>query len=252
MNWDFFFDNWGVKTVTANDIAKLAYVPNAEQRQALNAAGFLPAPDSNLPQLISVNVLLEPGIDSVMTSYYLARRSEKAGRAPEARLGRALTGKWLKPGDTLLLANIGRCVYALRTGSLPADNSSAERLASSLPDHVIHTRAAAASGPAPRRIASRTEFLRNPYVVAAALLRARGGCEMPACTRELFTRPDGTPYLEVHHLVPLASDGPDTLSNVAALCPSCHREVHHGAHGARQTAAVLAHVTAVTAAGGQP
>lgn len=47
-NWDFFFDNWGVKTVTANDIAKLAYVPNAEQRQALNAAGFLPAPDSNL------------------------------------------------------------------------------------------------------------------------------------------------------------------------------------------------------------
>jgi len=154
-----------------------------------------------------------------MASYYLARRSEKAGRTPEARLGRALTGKWLKPGDTLLLANIGRCVYALRTGSLPADNSSAERLASALLDHVIRTRAAAASGPAPRRIASRMEFLRNPYVVAAALLRARGGCEMPACTRELFTRPDGTTYLEVHHLVPLASDGPDTLSNVAALCP---------------------------------
>jgi len=106
---------------------------------------------------------------------------------------------------------------------------------------TLSVRAAAAPGSVPLRIASRAEFLRNPYVVATALLREWGGCEMPACTRELFSRPDGTPYLEVYRLVPLASDGPNTLSNVAALCSSCHREMHHGAHGARQTAAVLAY-----------
>lgn len=60
------------------------------------------------------------------------------------------------------------------------------------------------------------------------MLRANGyceGCENPAP----FIRPsDGTPYLEVHHIVPLAEDGEDTVENAIALCPNCHREVHFG------------------------
>jgi 5-methylcytosine-specific restriction protein A len=26
----------------------------------------------------------------------------------------------------------------------------------------------------------------------------------------------------------LSEDGPDTPDNVAAVCPNCHRELHHG------------------------
>jgi 5-methylcytosine-specific restriction protein A len=39
---------------------------------------------------------------------------------------------------------------------------------------------------------------------------------------------NGKVYLETHHVIPLAEDGPDTESNVATLCPNHHREAHHG------------------------
>ena len=34
------------------------------------------------------------------------------------------------------------------------------------------------------------------------------------------------PYLEVHHIKWLAKNGTDTLDNVVALCPTCHRKMH--------------------------
>ncbi|WP_223165119.1 HNH endonuclease [Massilia frigida] len=48
------------------------------------------------------------------------------------------------------------------------------------------------------------------------------GCDLPAP----FTGTDGFPYLEVHHIMPLASHGSDKPSNTAALCPNCHRRCH--------------------------
>lgn len=73
-----------------------------------------------------------------------------------------------------------------------------------------------------------TVFVRNPDVVAEALVRAGGKCE--ACNEDApFLRArDGTPYLEVHHKVPLAAGGDDTLENAEALCPNCHRRAHYG------------------------
>jgi 5-methylcytosine-specific restriction protein A len=60
-----------------------------------------------------------------------------------------------------------------------------------------------------------------------ARLRASGTCE--GCgVQAPFLSEDGSPFLEVHHLVRLADDGPDTPENVAALCPNCHRRVHYG------------------------
>ncbi|MBI5908921.1 MAG: HNH endonuclease [Betaproteobacteria bacterium] len=40
--------------------------------------------------------------------------------------------------------------------------------------------------------------------------------------------PDGRTYIETHHVIPLAENGPDSVSNVVALCPNHHRETHHG------------------------
>lgn len=71
-------------------------------------------------------------------------------------------------------------------------------------------------------------FIRNPYVVAATLVRAQGVCE--ECKHKApFNRvSDGTPYLEVHHIQPLANGGEDTIQNTMALCPNCHRKRHFG------------------------
>lgn len=82
---------------------------------------------------------------------------------------------------------------------------------------------------APRRIqAATTVFERNPYVVAEALARAKGVCEGCRTQAPFTRRSDGSPYLEVHHIVPLAQKGLDTVANTVALCPNCHRERHYG------------------------
>lgn len=79
-----------------------------------------------------------------------------------------------------------------------------------------------------KRSASVTQHNRSAAVAAWVLNNANGVCEccdLPAP----FIKPDGTAYLEVHHLKRLADSGSDTPANAAALCPNCHREFHHGA-----------------------
>ncbi len=84
--------------------------------------------------------------------------------------------------------------------------------------------------PTPRRIASAPSTLvqRDPAVVAWVLRQANGKCE--CCSMDApFLTASGKPYLEVHHLHTLANGGPDTVDNTVALCPNCHRAVHHSA-----------------------
>ncbi|WJV24496.1 MULTISPECIES: HNH endonuclease [Pseudomonas] len=73
------------------------------------------------------------------------------------------------------------------------------------------------------------QFNRNPWVVAEVLERAQGICESCKEPAPFMRRTDGSPYLEVHHLVQLAHDGDDVVENSVALCPNCHRQKHHGA-----------------------
>ncbi|MDQ1924222.1 HNH endonuclease [Massilia pseudoviolaceinigra] len=79
---------------------------------------------------------------------------------------------------------------------------------------------------APAQVMTHTlRYVRDPAVKAWVLKLAGGiceGCDMPAP----FTGTDGFPYLEVHHVMPLASHGSDKPSNTAALCPNCHRRCH--------------------------
>lgn len=69
---------------------------------------------------------------------------------------------------------------------------------------------------------------RDPDVIAEALERAAGRCEWCEELAPFLRRSDNTPFLEVHHLQPLAEDGQDTLKNARALCPNCHRKAHFG------------------------
>ncbi len=80
----------------------------------------------------------------------------------------------------------------------------------------------------PKQITATTrQFLRSVDVKEWILHEAKGECE--GCgTSAPFRREDGTPYLEIHHLKPLAAGGADVVENTVALCPNCHREMHYG------------------------
>jgi 5-methylcytosine-specific restriction protein A len=79
---------------------------------------------------------------------------------------------------------------------------------------------------APRKI-----YQRSRKVAHYVLMRAEGECE--SCERPApFMKKDGTPYLEPHHVNRLSDGGLDHPRYVGAVCPSCHREIHSGVHGA--------------------
>jgi hypothetical protein len=85
----------------------------------------------------------------------------------------------------------------------------------------------AAGAPAKRVQVTTTAFARSPIVVAATLKRADGFCEKCGDAAPFASRATGEPYLEVHHIKRLADSGDDHPSNAIALCPNCHRELHH-------------------------
>lgn len=78
------------------------------------------------------------------------------------------------------------------------------------------------------RLVSVMDFDRNPDVVAEVLTQALGKCQECGAPAPFARKSDGSPYLEVHHKIPLSFGGEDTVANAIALCPNCHREAHYG------------------------
>ena len=68
-------------------------------------------------------------------------------------------------------------------------------------------------------------YERDEKVVQYALRRAKGFCQLCDLPAP-FLKKDGTPFLEVHHIEYLSNGGDDTIENVAAICPNCHRKMH--------------------------
>lgn len=70
------------------------------------------------------------------------------------------------------------------------------------------------------------QFARNEYIREYAKIRANGFCELceaPAPFQDIY----GKPFLETHHVVFLSKGGEDSIDNVVALCPNCHRKIHN-------------------------
>jgi len=100
------------------------------------------------------------------------------------------------------------------------------KYARQLSDEELRKRASRGELRPGRRDVISIQYDRSPWVVEYVKRRAGGFCE--ACgSASPFEMSDGTPYLEVHHIKPLARDGSDTIDNAAALCPNCHRRCHH-------------------------
>jgi 5-methylcytosine-specific restriction endonuclease McrA len=77
-----------------------------------------------------------------------------------------------------------------------------------------------------RRSVSSISYSRDPRIRDEVVRRAGGRCEL--CRTVGFVCADGTHYLEAHHIIALANEGADRLTNVIALCPEHHREAHFG------------------------
>ena len=65
----------------------------------------------------------------------------------------------------------------------------------------------------------------NTKLAASTLVKQalKRGDRMPD-----FELPDGSLYVEAHHVLALSARGPDTIANVIALCAKHHREAHYG------------------------
>lgn len=110
------------------------------------------------------------------------------------------------------------------------DPSNDQNLANSIPLAELRKRAYQAVSPKHEVLtqARRNLHKRSQSVAAYVLARADGNCE--ACgSNAPFLRPNGLPYLEVHHIERLSDGGLDAPDHMAAICPTCHRRVHYGA-----------------------
>jgi 5-methylcytosine-specific restriction endonuclease McrA len=75
-------------------------------------------------------------------------------------------------------------------------------------------------------VAGRVVYERRADVKAWILRESGGVCELCRSAAP-FVGVDGEPFLELHHVEQLAFGGPDTVENAVALCPNCHRRLHH-------------------------
>lgn len=76
-------------------------------------------------------------------------------------------------------------------------------------------------------------FKRNPLVAGVAILNAEHLCELDRSHLSFTARRTKQNFVEAHHLIPVQFQGRfnaslDILENIVALCPTCHRKVHHG------------------------
>jgi 5-methylcytosine-specific restriction protein A len=119
----------------------------------------------------------------------------------------------------------------LGTPTPPAPTSASSDPRWTMPLDDLRSRSARTLGEPPSStVAKRNVYQRSDDLKVYVLRRAGGvceGCEQPAP----FLTTTGRPYLEPHHTRRLSDGGPDDYHHVIALCPTCHRRVHHGNDG---------------------
>jgi len=161
-------------------------------------------------------------LETLLPTSFLVKKSDN-----EPLKKRTRAGGWSEVYDRGDLS-----VFSL--SATDTEETSNQRLA----DEIIRSRSLDANALQQRlnaapKISERVQIIsvgyrRNADVIVAVLIRANGVCERCRKNATFVRRSDGTPFLEVHHCKPLAEGGEDTTENALALCPNCHREVHHG------------------------
>ncbi|WP_243740299.1 HNH endonuclease [Aureibacillus halotolerans] len=79
----------------------------------------------------------------------------------------------------------------------------------------------------------KTVYGRDATIAGKALRQANFACEVDPHHHTFISKSKQRPYVEAHHLVLLSRQGEydfalDQPANIVALCPNCHRLLHHG------------------------
>ncbi|MBP3805241.1 MAG: HNH endonuclease [Oribacterium sp.] len=83
-----------------------------------------------------------------------------------------------------------------------------------------------------RKTKSGNRPITNPALGKEAIRDNHYHCAVDP-SHETFIKPDGTRYMEAHHLIPMKwqshfKNKLDTKGNISPVCPVCHRKLHHG------------------------
>lgn len=71
----------------------------------------------------------------------------------------------------------------------------------------------------------RESYYRNTKIVRLAKQKLGLLCLYPNCNNT-FLKQDETPYIEVHHIIPLHADGVDDIENLSVVCAHHHKMAH--------------------------
>lgn len=129
---------------------------------------------------------------------------------------------------SLRLAEENGEVVAYVLGEVPTQDAldGPVTIALPIPDPIDDLKATLLGTESPDRVSGTTSgFRRDDRVRGYVIRRANGLCEY--CGDPGFLMKAGR-YLEAHHIIGLANEGPDTLANVIAVCANHHREAHYG------------------------
>ena len=83
-----------------------------------------------------------------------------------------------------------------------------------------------------QKVAGGLIYRRDPKIAKVRFVLANYRCEVDPRHKLFTARSENVPYLESHHLLPMKyqKNFPDSLdvpNTLAALCPYCHRLIHH-------------------------
>jgi len=216
------FSTYGIKTVSKTDVAKSAYVPNMKQKQIFKSFGINPLDrrdDIIIKELFTGKEL--------QISYYATLR-KGANRSPEPRMGLSDLISYLSIGDEILFTSDKNHIYIYNLSKTDINSSVKEEQLYTQVDEEILKEKAINVNPNPQQIEQTVKvYPRNSLLKAYVKKRSNYSCEIPNCNYKGFYKKNGESYIEIHHVIPLAEGGEDSISNTVALCPNCHRAIHY-------------------------
>ncbi|EIJ42124.1 putative restriction endonuclease [Beggiatoa alba B18LD] len=223
----------GTKDISCTDINKQAYIVNKEQLKVFEHLRIQPSANGNAKEIISVRVLVSD--QELKASFYGSQRTG-SGRPPEIRMGREII-PYLTQNGKIIFATDGYDIFIFNLSKLAGlnmdDNAIREAIYEQinigfLEEGIPTTRQITTTDEPTQQITTTiTTFRRNNKINVYVKRKAGYKCQMPNCDYEGFDMPSGKKYIEVHHLVPLAEGGTDSLENTVAVCPTCHRKLHY-------------------------
>lgn len=78
-----------------------------------------------------------------------------------------------------------------------------------------------------KRTASVSTYERDPRIAELVKFEAKGKCDLCKKKGPFMDEVKDFPFLETHHVKWLSNGGKDSIDNTVALCPNCHRKMHH-------------------------